>query len=272
MSDEKKLSELAIIHGELKRSELHLTNILPPGMSASRFALVAYSHVRKNKDLMLCDPRNIVAEVAKAAELGLDFSIPNEVSLVPFKEHKSGTMRCSSIPGYKGYAKLALQSGGVKSIRYSPVYSGDKFSVVLGSEPKVIHEPVMDPEKRGELLGFYALGLSSIGGMYGPVYMTVLEIEKHAKRYVKANFGPFGGIKSEGRAHEHFIAYGLKTVLLQLCKRHLPLSARGMEILHNDLESMEKEPEKVPEPDINDHLFSESGDSSIEVEPEPVKS
>lgn len=240
------------LHGELMSRVEYFKGLLPDSISPKRFALIAYSHVRKNKDLMKCEPMNVIAEVSKAAELGLDFSIPNEVSLVPFNDYKSRTTRCIAIPGYKGYAKLALFSPHVKSLSYNVVHEGDVFEVELGSDPKVIHKPKFPAS--GAVVSFYALGVSKTGGMFGPVVMSVEEIENHAKRYIKAGFGPFGTVKTEGRGAEHFKPYGLKTVLLQLCKRHLPLSAKGMQILENDLSVMEAEKARHDTekgPDIN---------------------
>lgn len=245
-------STLQVIHNELRARETLFQKLLPAGMSPSRFALIAYSHIRKSPDLIKCDPMNIVAEVSKAAELGLDFSIPNEVSLVPFKEYKTGTTRCVALPGYKGYAKLARQSEGLKSLNYNVVREGDEFNVELGSSTKVEHKPKFPGSP--VVTYFYALGISKTGGIIGPVVMSAEEVEKHAKRYIKAGFGPFGTLKDQGRNAEHFIPYGLKTVLLQWCKRHGDLSARGISVLNNDLKHMEEEKERPQLPDVNAEL------------------
>lgn len=248
-------SVLQTIHNEISRRIEHFRSLLPDSVSPKRFALIAYSHIRKSPDLVKCDVMNLVAEVSKAAELGLDFSIPNEVSLVPFKDHKSGTVRCSAIPGYKGYAKLARQSESVKSLSYNVVHEGDVFEVEMGSDPKVIHRPNFPSSNK--ILAFYALGVSKTGGIFGPVVLSVEEVEKHAKRYIKAGFGPFGGVKTEGRSAENFVAYGLKTVLLQLAKRHLDLSARGVSMMKNDLDHMEEPAAPTPKVDLNAELDRE---------------
>ncbi len=50
------------------------------------------------------------------------------------------------MPGYRGLVKLALRSGGVKSIRSRIVYEGDDFQVEYGTTEKLHHVPILNRE------------------------------------------------------------------------------------------------------------------------------
>lgn len=257
-------TELKIIYDELKNRMSVFKDLLPSDMSPQRFCLIAYSHVRKNPMLLKCHPMDILAEVSKAAELGLDFSIPNEVSLVPFKDRRSNSFKVQAIMQYKGYAKMARQAPGVKSLTYQPIHENDEFSISFGSDAGVTHSVTKGVE-RGPVVGFYALAKSRSGGVYGPELMSSEEIIAHAVRYLRGDSPPFGDVKTKGRDAEHFIVYGLKTILMRLCKRHLDLSNKGVPLMENDFTEPEVEAAPAePKTDVN-QLFGILGGSDDSV-------
>lgn len=263
--------ELKVIYEELTERQAIFKELLPPDMSPQRFCLIAYSHIRKNPTILKCHPMDIIAEVSKSAELGLDFSIPNEVSLVPFKDRRSNTHKVQAIMGYKGYAKLARQAPGVKSLTYQPVYENDEFALSFGSDAGIRHS-MKNGENRGPVTGFYAMAQSRSGGVYGPEFMAWEEVVSHAKRYLRFDTPPFGDVKSKGREAEHFVVYGLKTILMRLCKRHLDLSSKGIPLMENDFTEPDVETAEPTEPktDIN-QLFGILGEPNDSVPTDPGK-
>jgi recombinational DNA repair protein RecT len=97
----------------------------------------------------------------------------------------------------------------------------DRFEIILGSNPLIVHTPEL-VDTSGPV-GFYAIALKGDYPLFD--YMSVEEVEAHAKRYTKARSGPFSEIASKGRKAENFEAYGLKTVLLRLVNRKLDMSS-----------------------------------------------
>jgi len=217
------------VHSALMKSESLFAKVLPELLPAKKFAYITYTYVRKNKHLWNCTPDSIVAAAMEAAQLGLDFSIRNECHMVPYSGSASFQM------GYKGVAKLVLNHPHVQSLFYYAVREGDKFEVTLGAEPNVIHVPSFS-DTPGDYVAFYAVAVDHKGNRI-PEVMTVGEVEAWAKRYIKANNGPFSEVKTKGRKGENFEAYGLKTVLLRLCNRKLPMSSELSQAVDQELET-----------------------------------
>ncbi len=216
------------VHSALIANEYTFAKALGENVSAKKYAYVVYTYVRKNEHLWQCDPNSIVAGAMEAAELGLSFSIRNECHLVPYSGN--ATFQC----GYKGLMKLALNDARIQSLHAYAVFSNDEFQVELGGEPRIIHKPNIND--RGSLVAFYAVA-KDIKGNQIPEVMTAFEIEDWAKAYIKSNRGPFSGVKTAGRKDANFEAYGLKTVILRLCNRKLPLSTELSRAIEAEFET-----------------------------------
>jgi recombination protein RecT len=136
-----------------------------------RLAVFEFS---QNEWLRRCTPESIYASLVLAAQMGLEPSgIRGEAYLVPFKG------KCTLIPGWRGYVKLALRSKGVKSFYSHVVYENDKFAVWLGSDVKVEHEPYLSGD-RGDIIAAYAVAKLENGEIDVEV-MTRDELE-HVKK------------------------------------------------------------------------------------------
>lgn len=233
---------LGTVHNALSRCESQFAKVLPDILPAQKFVYQCYTYVRKNPHLWECDPNSLVAACMEAAQLGLDFNIRNQCFIVPYSGKASFQL------GYKGVVELCLRHPHVQSLHAYSVHKEDTFEVELGSNPRILHKPVL--EQRGEIIAFYAVATDHKGNAI-PEVMTVAEVEAWAKRYVKASKGPFADIKQRGRNGENFEAYGLKTVLLRLCNRKLPMSAELSQAIEDEFETQQTKIESA----IDDEAF-----------------
>lgn len=172
-----------------------------------RLAVFEFS---QNEYLRRCTPESIYGSLILAAQIGLEPSgIRGECYLVPFKG------KCTLIPGWRGLVKLALRSKAVKSLYSHVVYENDKFAVYLGSEPRVVHEPMLTGPA-GELLCAYAVAIMENGAIDVEV-MSIDELQK-----IRAFAASSKGGK-DGPAYENWEDQMYrKAPLRRLCKR-LPL-------------------------------------------------
>lgn len=128
------------------------------GMTADRFiaglseALKANSQNRSFADQLMAAPvASLKKQVLKAAQFGLDFAPLNQqVYLVLYPEP-------TIVVSYRGQRALIERTGKVLRMSPSCIYSGDKCIIIKGSNESVHHEPCLDPNSQGEVIGFYAV-------------------------------------------------------------------------------------------------------------------
>jgi phage RecT family recombinase len=197
------------------------------GVSAKKIALAAITLLQGKPELwpfVAANPGAFITCVLTAAEQGLDFGKPNEVHLVGYKKNERPN-KITLQRGYKGWLKLARRAPDIADVEAYPIYANDIYSRTIGASGTVILEKVRFGAEKGELIGFVALAYMCNGRVKFEE-MTVAEIIQHSARFTKASsYGPFADLTKKGVAHENFIPYGLKTVLIRLCGRQLDLSS-----------------------------------------------
>jgi len=205
----------------LEQYKGEIAKALPKHLNPDRMARVALTAFRMNPRLGECDPRSVFAAIIQSSQLGLEVGLSGEAHLVPFKSE------CQLVPGYQGLMKLARNSGLVADIYGHPVRSKDKFSMKLGLQKTLNHEPFAAAggfpaaeEERGELVGFYAVAVLSNGiKTFEPMSRASVErIRDRSRGYQAAKRN-----NRESPWDTDFEAMGLKTVIRRLCK-YLPKS------------------------------------------------
>jgi recombination protein RecT len=231
---------VATMQSSLVKRNDTLKGMLPRGQSSERFVQVIASYLRLNAGtLFKCSPESLINSVYSIAQSGLDPSLPNEASLVPFGD------RCTVIRGYKGYLKMARRSPEIAEIDCGEFYENDSLTYARGSNSHFEHTWALGD--RGNIRGFYAYAKLKSGGVHFDI-MDIPDVLHHAKRFTRASSkGPFAGLLEQGIKHENFIAYGLKTALIRLVTRKLDMlsdfaGAIGEEsgdTLHMEVEAVE---------------------------------
>jgi recombination protein RecT len=200
----------------LERYKGEIARALPKHINPDRMVRIALTAFRMTPKLAECDPRSVFAAVIQSSQLGLEVGLMGEAHLVPFGD------QCQLIPGYTGLMKLARQSGLVQDIYAHEVRVNDKFTLKLGLERSLEHEPLTGPggfpasdEERGEVVGFYAVAVFK-DGTRSFAAMSRREVERirdNSRGYQAAK-----RFKKESPWDSDFVAMGLKTVIRRLCK------------------------------------------------------
>lgn len=200
----------------LKQFQGEIARALPRHINPDRMARIALTAFRQTPKLAECDPRSVFAAVIQSSQLGLEVGLAGEAHLVPFGN------QCQLIPGYTGLMKLARQSGQVIDIYAHEVRIKDKFSLTLGLNRSLEHEPLTatggfpaSEDVRGEVIGFYAVAVLKDGSKTF-VAMSVDEVNRirdNSRGYQAAK-----RFRKESPWDTNFVAMGCKTVIRGLCK------------------------------------------------------
>lgn len=200
----------------LEQFKGEIARALPKHINPDRMARIALTAFRMTPKLGECDPRSVFAAVIQSSQMGLEVGLMGEAHLVPFGN------QCQLIPGYTGLMKLARQSGLVQDIYAHEVRVNDQFTLKLGMERSLEHEPLStlggfpaSEDERGEVAGFYAVAVFKDGSRTF-VAMGRNEIEKirdNSRGYQSAK-----RFKKESVWDSDFTAMGLKTAIRRLCK------------------------------------------------------
>lgn len=185
--------------GELLRDEFEkwrptLRAVLPSHLDPDRIIKMACMAFVRSEDLQRCTLASVVKATIMAAELGLEVGgLLGEAYLVPYdnkKKVKDGNQwkevkvrEATLIPGYKGLAKLARQSGDVSAIYACVVDTSEvkSFAVTLGTERGIKHEMNLCDSRKGEVFAVYAVVKFKDGSDHFEV-MTRSQVDAIRKR------------------------------------------------------------------------------------------
>lgn len=174
--------------------------------------------------LQMCQPKEVVMEALKAASLKLPINKQLGFAyIVPYKAQ--GRYVPTFQLGYKGYIQLAMRTGAYKYINADVVYEGE-----LIKYDKLTGEIEIDPSCRvsDKKVGYFAF-LETLNGFRKTLYMTIEEVEAHAKKYSKS----YGGKNSPWTTD--FDAMALKTVLRLLLSKYGIMSIEMQQAFINEV-------------------------------------
>jgi recombination protein RecT len=168
---------------------------------------------QSNDMLKNAEPMSVYQSACMAAILNLPLN--NSLGfayIVPFNNRKKGITEAQFQLGYKGFIQLAMRSGQVQTLSSSPIYEGQLV------EENPLSGYVFDFKVKGEKVIGYASYLELLNGFKKTLYMSVEQVEKHAKKYSQTYRSGFGIWKDD------FNAMALKTVTKSLLSKYAPLS------------------------------------------------
>jgi recombination protein RecT len=163
-----------------------IAQALPKHLTADRIIQMATNYIRTNPALSKCSEHSLLGAIMQCSLTGLE-PIPafGHCYFVPRKANK-GTKdkplwidEVSFEIGYKGYIKLAHNTGQVKSIYAEVVYDNDEFYQEKGLFKQLKHIP--STGSKGDLKGVYAV-IHYLNGAYDFKYLEKAEIEKFRVR------------------------------------------------------------------------------------------
>lgn len=215
------------------------------GVTPDRLTRALYTSAQKTPALVDCTLESLYKSMLLAAQAGLmPDGVTQQAHLIPRKNGKKGTTECNLQIGYRGYLTLCRRSGEVTVIAAHAVYQSEKFKIVLGTQPKIEHEPNVGSADPGPMIGVYAVAHFVKGGEDFE-WMPVAEIEALRVRSAAG-----------GQAWDtDYVEMCKKTVLRRLCKR-LPQSEDAARLLELDAKAeagtpqdMDMVPIEVPDVD-----------------------
>lgn len=137
---------------------------LPSHVKPVLFERNLYNAIAANPALMNYDVRLIFREVSKAAGLGLMLDpLLGEGYIIESYNYKTKSKEPQLRVGYRGFIKLARQSGDVTQIYAHEVCQNDFIQADLGADKALIHRPDIFGD-RGPIVGYYAVVKFKDGG------------------------------------------------------------------------------------------------------------
>jgi len=197
--------------------------LLPRGMDPEWFVAEVRVAVARAPELLDCDKVSVIDALTTCAQLGLSPSGRlGSAYLLPFKDNRSNSVRCTLVIGYKGYVDLAYRSGDVMGFGAQVVHEDEPFEVTEGFD-LAIHKHDRDVDNPGPLRAVYAWA-NLRGGYTVKVIMWAREVLAVKSRSRGANSGKSPWTTDEAEMWK-------KTAVRRLVKM-LPLSPQKAQAFH----------------------------------------
>lgn len=236
MADQQKAqtTELSVreqfqgIQQLLEKRTSAIAAMLPKHLTPERMIRCALTAISKNPLLLKCTQDSWVLSILASSQAGLEPGVSRGgMHLVPFWNKKlnnnQGGYEVVPIPDYRGLMSMARNTGQIKAMTAKEVYEQDRFEVVLGSEPRLVHVPSPSRES-GPIIAFYAVAHFVGGNDAQFEIMWKHEVDEIRARSRAGDKGPWV---------EDYPAMGRKTVLRRLCN-YLDLSPAIREALDRE--------------------------------------
>lgn len=195
------------------------------GRRAAGFMSSIINLVNSDVNLQKCDPKKVLgcAAIAASMDLPIDRNL-GFAWIIPYKDNRKGTVEPQFQMGYKGYIQLAMRTGQYKTINACEVYEGE-----IKHHNRFTGEIEFDPagRKSDKIIGYVAY-FKLLNGFEKYYYMTIEQIEAHARRYSQGYGKPWS------RWTTDFEAMALKTVLKLLLSKYGILSIEMQTALQAD--------------------------------------
>jgi len=163
----------------LRKNKEKLQHALPKHFPPDKLISAVLTSIARNPELLDCTQTSLLGAVWTAAQLGLNpDGLLGEAYLNPHR-NKNKSLECRFIPGYRGYIKLAYQSGHVKAIQAECVHANDFFEYEKGLSPKLVHRPARPPG--GELIAVYVVVQLVNGGfLFDVMWKDEIELARRS--------------------------------------------------------------------------------------------
>lgn len=157
---QKQKAELQGISADLEQIKGQLIRALPKHLNVERFLRLSLTAFQQTPQLFECTRASVYGAIVQASQMGLEVNNGlGEAYLVPFKDH--GVSKCQLIPGYRGFVKLARNTGQVGQVYARVRYMNDFFEITQGTSEEILHKPGLLEEDQVNdascILGAYAV-------------------------------------------------------------------------------------------------------------------
>lgn len=182
-----------------------------------------------NQYLQKCDPMSILGAAGVAIATGLPISPQfGYAYIVPYGNEAQFQI------GFKGLIQLAHRTGQYKRLHAGVIHEGE----VRGVEP-LTGELIVGEKTSDEIVGYVAY-MELLNGFDKTLYMTVEEMQEHAKKYSKSyNYDLKNGKKTSVWS-TNFDAMAKKTVLKLLLSKWGVMSIEMQTVIQADQSVVDK--------------------------------
>lgn len=208
------------------------------GVEPTRFLRIVHTAIAGNPELASCDPSSVVGAAMEAAQCGLNVDPTlGEGALVPFKG------KARFLPGYRGLAKLAIETEWVRLIDAEVVKEKESFTYLKGTDERLEHVPYLGDEDPGKTVAAYAKFVMKSGDV------RFVVIPRRRLEEIRRNAPGSGSEYSPWNTDTDEMFK--KTAVKNGCKM-VPLSPRAERALGllDDYEAPARAPQPVAERDI----------------------
>ena len=212
---------------ENTRTQEYLTNVL--GEKKQTFVSNMVALVSSNKALSECNPSTIMFSCLKATALGLPLDPSLGLAWVlPYRDNKNNTTVATFQLGAKAYIQLALRTAQYKKINVRDVREGE----VVGEDfvcGDIQFKKLEKDRDNAKIVGYVAF-FELINGFSKQLYMTVEELDAHAKRFsqtYRKGYGLWSDKETRGSMME-------KTILKRLLSKYGVLSVEMEQAIKSD--------------------------------------
>ena len=172
----------------ISRMGPQISQALPKHITAERIIQAATTYVSSNPDIAKCTAHSILGAIMQTSIWGLEpHPGMGHVYFVPYnrnigtRESPQWVKEVQLQFGYKGYIKLARNSGEIKMLFAEVVREGDDFEFELGLYPKLSHTPNQLNNDDASITHTYAVAHYHSGG-YNFVVLNRGQIESLRRR------------------------------------------------------------------------------------------
>lgn len=156
------------LSGESFKGEI--AKALPKHLTPDRFIRVALTALNRTPKLQQCTQVSLFKCLLDCSSLGIEPD-GRRAYLIPYGKE------CTLIISYMGLIELCKRNGDISNVYAALVRERDFFDYSLGTDPKIIHRPVL--KDGGDVIGAYAV-VSFKDESFDFEYMSIDEI--HAIR------------------------------------------------------------------------------------------
>ncbi|HET9146154.1 MAG TPA: recombinase RecT [Sphingomicrobium sp.] len=217
------------------------------GSKAPGFVSSIISAYKGNKALQACPPMSVISSAMVAATLDLPI-VPSlgYAHVVPYRENGQPVAQFQI--GWKGYVQLAIRTGQYATMNAAEIYA-DEIEVWNPITGELKIRPQSEWKDRdsgtGKVVG-YAAFFRTLNGFEKYLFMTVAQVERHAKKYSKSYQ------RDSGQWVKDFDAMAKKTVIKLLLSKFGVLSIDMQKALKVDQAVVDAKGEVASYPDAVD--------------------
>lgn len=226
----KTAGPLEVLRCELEKQRDAIAQILPRTLTPERMIKLMIVAASREPKLLECSKESILLSFMRAVELGLEPNSPLGLAyIIPYWNGKAKKTEAQFQLGYKGLLALIRRSDEVESVNAYVVHENDKFSISLGDDAHITHQPTVKGDP-GEVIGAYMVAKIK-GGQTEREWMTAAEIMRIRDRSQAVQAGKKFNFKTPWDTDLGEMCR--KTVLKRGGKR-LPISTEIAEIIERD--------------------------------------